>query len=305
MDLKPLIRYTFKNIEKCNMCGSSVSTHSILGKRMNRSQGKNPRNKIGITTTVMKCSVCGLIYSNPMPIPDCIQDHYEVPPEEYWNENYFKLDATYFKKEIRTLKNLYDFKAGHKALDIGAGIGKCMTALMNAGFDVFGFEPSQSFRTRAIDKMNIRPDRLMLASIENADFPDDFFDFITFGAVLEHLYDPAASINQAMNWLRPGGIMHIEVPSSEWLISRLVNAYYRAQGLDYVTNISPMHEPFHLYEFSLTSFEHNAIRNQYEIVYSEYYVCDTFMPNVLAKLFGQYMKWTKKGMQLCVWLRKK
>ncbi|MCX8492211.1 MAG: methyltransferase domain-containing protein [Cyclobacteriaceae bacterium] len=240
-----------------------------------------------------------------MPIPDCIQDHYGVPPEEYWNENYFKLDATYFEKEIRTLKNLYDFKAGHKALDIGAGIGKCLTVLTNAGFEVFGFEPSQSFRTRAIDKMNIRPDRLKLASIENADFPDDFFDFITFGAVLEHLYDPAASINQAMNWLRPGGIMHIEVPSSKWLISRLVNAYYRAQGLDYVTNISPMHEPFHLYEFSLSSFEHSAIRNQYEIVHSDYYVCDTFMPNVLAGLFGQYMKLTKKGMQLCVWLRKK
>jgi len=54
-----------------------------------------------------------------------------------------------------------------------------------------------------------------------------------------------------MSWLKTDGIMHIEVPSSDWLIARLLNFYYKIRGLDYVTNISPMHEPFHLYEFAL------------------------------------------------------
>jgi 2-polyprenyl-3-methyl-5-hydroxy-6-metoxy-1,4-benzoquinol methylase len=43
-------------------------------------------------------------------------------------------------------------------------------------------------------------------------FPEAHFDFITFGAVLEHLYDPSMSIHKAMSWLKPSGIMHIEVP---------------------------------------------------------------------------------------------
>ena len=34
------------------MCGSSTDLHKILGKRLNESQGKNPKNKVGITTTV-------------------------------------------------------------------------------------------------------------------------------------------------------------------------------------------------------------------------------------------------------------
>lgn len=304
MDLKPPIQYAFRGIDNCNMCSSPVSTHRILGKRMNRSQGKNPRNKIGITTTIMKCNGCGLVYSNPQPIPDSIQDHYGVPPEEYWKEDYFTIDPDYFKTEISTVKGLYNFNKGDKALDIGAGLGKCMIALTNAGFETYGFEPSESFYSRAIEKMNISPERLKLTSIEKVEYSFNQFDFITFGAVLEHLYDPSEAIKKAMSWLKPNGIMHVEVPSSDWLISKIVNLYYRIYGLDYVSNISPMHEPFHLYEFSLKSFEQNANRNQYDIMHVEYYVCATYMPKILDILLVPYMQLTKQGMQLCVWLKK-
>ncbi len=276
----------------------------ILGKRLNRSQGKNPRNKIGITTTVAKCNDCGLIYSNPQPIPYSIQDHYGVPPEDYWNEDYFIVSPEYFRTEITTLKNLYNFSAGDKALDIGAGLGKCMIALTNAGFDAYGFEPSESFYSRAIAKMNISAEKLTLNSIENADLPNNYYDFITFGAVLEHLYDPSESIAKAMNWLKPGGVMQIEVPSSDWLINKILNTYYRIRGLDYVANISPMHEPFHLYEFSLKSFQKNAKRNNYTILHSEYYVAQTYMPKILNTILVPYMRYTNMGMQLCIWLTK-
>src|SRR5688572_21920223 len=103
------LRYTFNYISNCNMCGSSTDNHKILGKRLNRSQGKHPTNKIGITTTICKCNVCGLIYSNPQPIPFDLQDHYGIPPEEYWNKDYFSIDETYFKNEIEKLKKLIDF----------------------------------------------------------------------------------------------------------------------------------------------------------------------------------------------------
>lgn len=297
-------KYTFNYIENCNMCGSASSTHKILGKRLNRSQGVNPRNKIGITTTVVKCIECGLIYSNPQPIPNSIQDHYGVSPEDYWNEDYFTVNSEYFKREIEILKKLYNFNDGDKALDVGAGLGKCMIALTNAGFDTYGFEPSESFYSRALQKMNITPDRLTLNSIESAELPNNYFDFITFGAVLEHLYDPSASIRKALKWLKIGGIMQIEVPSADWLVNKILNKYYKIKGLDYVANISPMHEPFHLYEFGLKSFELNAKQANYEIAFYEYYVCQTYLPKIVDPILVPLMKWTNTGMQLCVWLRK-
>ena len=287
------------------MCGSLSASHKILGKRLNASQGRNPRNKTGITTTVARCSDCGLIYSNPQPVPASIQDHYGIPPEEYWRSEYFTISDDYFSHEIATLKQQYSFRPGDKALDIGAGLGKGMIALERAGFESYGFEPSEPFYHRALEHMKLSRDRLQLSSIENAVYPLQHFDFITFGAVLEHLYDPAAAIEKAMTWLKPDGIMHIEVPSSEWFISKLFNFYYRVRGLDYVTNISPMHEPFHLYEFTLRSFQKHGSLTDYKIVHHEYYVAQTFLPKFLDWILVPFMRSTNTGMQLCVWLKKK
>lgn len=286
------------------MCTNTSDNSKILGKRLNQSQGRNPKKKTGITTSVVKCKKCGLIYSNPQPIPNSIQDHYGVPPENYWTDNYFTISDDYFQQEIKTLQNLKPFSNNQKVLDIGAGLGKCMIALEKNNYDVYGFEPSEPFYTRAINKMGISKDKLQLSSIEDINYPDDYFDFITFGAVLEHLYDPDSCLKKVLRWLKPNGIIHIEVPSSDWLISKILNLYYRIIGTDYVTNISPMHSPFHLYEFGLKSFQYNGEINGYKIIKYEYYPCSTFMPKFLDSPLKWYMKKTNKGMQLAVWLQK-
>jgi 2-polyprenyl-3-methyl-5-hydroxy-6-metoxy-1,4-benzoquinol methylase len=299
------IKYTFKSISTCDMCGSDTSHHRILGKRLNQSQGKNPQKKTGLSTIIMRCNDCDLIFSNPQPIPENIQDHYGIPPENYWNEQYISSDTNYFSNEISTLKKLMPIQKGLKALDIGAGLGKCMIALEKVGFDAYGLEPSEPFYKKALEKKEINPEKLKLGMIEEVEYSEDEFDFITFGAVLEHLYSPSESIEKAMKWLKPNGIMHIEVPSSNWLISSFINRYYKLKGLDYVGNISPMHAPFHLYEFGLKSFEAHGKKNNYEIALSEYHVCTTYMPKIIDFFIIPYMKWTSKGMQLSVWLKKK
>ncbi len=298
------MKYVFKEVLTCNMCSSASAGHKILGKRLNRSQGLSPHKKSGITTSVIKCSECSLIYSNPQPISEYFEDHYGIPPETYWKQAYFNYDPNYFAGEIARVKSLYPFKQGDKALDIGAGLGKCMIALENAGFDVQGIEPSEPFYQGAVEITKINPNRLKLTTLEDAVFPENTFQFVTFGAVLEHLHDPSAAILKAMTWLRRGGIMQIEVPSSEWLISKLVNFSYKIRGLDYVTNLSPMHEPFHLFEFSIDSFRRHAQIHGYEIAFFEYYVAQTYLPRMLDYVLVPVMKWTNTGMQLCVWLRK-
>lgn len=301
---KGTIKYEFNYLDKCNMCGSETSRHKILGKRLNTSQGKKPTQKLGITTTICKCKECGLIFSNPQPIPFSIQDHYGIPPENYWKKEYFTVDKNYFNNDIQRLKELMEFTEGMKALDIGAGLGKQMIALERHGFDTYGFEPSKPFYERALSQMHINPNKLKLGMIEELEYPENHFDFITFGAVLEHLYDPSASIKKAMKWLKPNGIIRIEVPSSDWLVNKMINLFYKLSFTDYVGNMSPMHEPYHLFEFSLESFEMHAKQNNYEIAFYEYFVCETFMPKIMDKILKRYMKRTNRGMELCVWLRK-
>lgn len=253
----------------------------------------------------MECRQCKLVYAQPMPVPFDIQDHYGTPPEEYWKDGYFTWDPSYFAKELAIAKNLLPFKTGMSSLDIGAGLGKSMISMKNAGFEAYGFEPSKPFYERAIAKMGINPDRLKLGMVEDMEYPDASFDFITFGAVLEHLYHPAVALEKAMRWLKPNGLVHIEVPSSRYFMQRLYNRIMRLKGTNYVMNISPMHTPFHLYEFGLASFEELGKKLNYKIEWSHFYVTDTeSLPGLARPFLKKYMEWTKSGMQLTVFLRK-
>ena len=298
-------KYTFKSVDKCNMCGAPSDDFIILGKRLNTSQGKNPQDKIGISVTIQQCSKCTLIFPNPFPIPSDLQDHYGIPPEDYWVADYFKVDSNYFGGGLEWIKKLGGEIEGNKALDIGAGVGHCMHALSNAGYDTYGIEPSVPFYEKAISKMNIHPSKLVNQQIEDAEFEENTFSFITYGAVLEHLYDPFLSLKKAIKWLKPDGLMYVEVPSSDWLVNKIINKIYKLKGKDYVANLSPMHEPFHLYEFGLKSFEENSKLLGYEVVDKTFYVGDTYLPSIIDPIIKPYMKRTDKGMQLAVMLRKK
>ena len=298
-------KYSFKEIVECEMCGSKTSSHKVLGQRLNKSQGFRPKKKTGISVSIQKCTSCNLIYSNPQPIPNNIQDHYGTPPEDYWGEKYFNWSPNYFAYQINEAKELLPFKSGMTALDIGAGIGKAMKSLDAAGFDTFGLEPSEPFFERAIEKMEINPEKLKLGTIEELEYDDNSFDFITFGAVFEHLYEPSVCLTKALKWLKPGGVIQIEVPSSKWLMPKYMNGYFRLVRTNYVTNLSPMHSPFHLYEFDIKSFESLTKKLNFLIVKKRYEVGSIYhFPKFLHGMLKWYMKKTNKGMQLTVYLKK-
>ena len=299
------LRYYFTYIDKCNFCHSSGATQKVLGRRLNQSQGKNPKNKIGISTTIIKCKNCELIYSNPLPIPFNIQDHYGVLPEDYWQAEYLSYNDNFFKEEIKILKGIIDIKPEMKSLDVGSGIGKVMKVLKDEGFDSYGIEPSKQFYQRATSNEFINAEKLIMSTVEEAEYPENYFDFITFGAVLEHLYYPSEVIIKALKWLKPNGIIHIEVPSSNWLTSKIANAYYKLRLSNFVANLSPMHQPYHLYEFGLKSFENHSKIHGYEIVFYKHYVSYTYMPKIADLILKPIMRSTNTGMLLSIWLRKK
>jgi hypothetical protein len=128
---------------------------------------------------------------------------------------------------------------------------------------------------------------------------------VSFGAVLEHLRSPGAALERAMDWLKPGGVVQLEVPSARWLIARLVNLYYRLLCTSFVTNISPMHRPFHLYEFELRCFELHGLRSGYEVAEHRTMVCSIpHAPRLMHGPLRLLMAQTGTGMQLSVYLRK-
>jgi ubiquinone/menaquinone biosynthesis C-methylase UbiE len=301
-----MLSLDFKEIQNCNMCYASADHFEVMGVRLNQSQGFKPSRKKGVAVTICRCNACGLVFADPQPLPKHFSDQYNVSAEEYWQGLDVEYADSVFQKELQILSGMGFETGGKKALDIGAGLGKCMIALSNAGMDAYGFEPAKAFYEIAVSHHKISTEKLTLNTLEDADYPNSYFDFITFGAVLEHLHDPDASLKKALSWLKPGGYIHIEVPSAKWLISKLYNFYYKwIRMTNFVTNTSPMHAPFHHFEFTKDSFRKNAGFNNYSIAYCNVEVCETTLPvKHFDPFLKRYMKASGTGLQLIIFLKK-
>lgn len=294
--------YHFQPNVACNMCSSS--NLRVLGKRLNKSQGYNPHKKEGITVSVMKCNSCGLRFANPIPIPLKFEDHYNVEVDSYFEQTLKNYTENSFKEEIEYFKSNYPKLSPLRSLDIGAGLGRVMKSMEREGLLAYGIEPSKSFHQYAVDSMGIPKDRLRLATVENAEFENNFFDWITFSAVFEHLYDPNAALTKALSWLKPGGLIYIGVPNAYTLNQMIINTMYKIRRLDYVSNISPMHAPFHIYEFTRDSFAKNSKLNGYEVLNISGVTYKTYLPTIFDPILKPLIRLTKTDMNLMVWIRK-
>lgn len=302
--------YIFRPVTKCNMCQAGASEQKKMGRRLNKSVGMNPRKVIGIATTVMKCRNCGLIYSNPQPVPYDLAMHYDMPVTEYYSPDFLDVaeEGLYYKGQldfISIFKNHYKGTGRPTVLDIGAGIGNTLLPFKKAGFDIYGLEPSTPFYKKAEHYLGEDFRNMQNVAFEDAQYADGQFDFIYSFNVLEHVYDPNQMIVQAMKWMKPGGLLGLVMPSSAWLTSKIINLYFWLGGSDMVTNISPMHYPFHLYEFGKKSFYENARINNYEVLQANSVTTSTHLPRLLDPVLLPLMRATDTGLRLEVVLRKK
>ncbi len=67
--------YRFEPVHACVMCRGR--RFRVLGRRLNAHQGMRPRHGAAIATTINRCRDCGLIFSNPRPVPASVGHHYD------------------------------------------------------------------------------------------------------------------------------------------------------------------------------------------------------------------------------------
>jgi SAM-dependent methyltransferase len=298
--------YRFAVVAACNMCGAAPERFKVLGTRLNRSQGRSPRQARGAAVTIVRCRDCDLIFPDPQPVPGSVHDHYDMPGEDYWGDSRASPEADPAAvARFSALRARFPADRPPAVLDVGVGSGYTAKAMIAAGFELHGFEPIPQFRDLALQALGVPADRIRLGGIEEVDYSPASFDLVNFGAVLEHLYDPGGSLAKAVRWLRPGGRIVLEVPSSNWLIARLINRFFRLKGTAYVTHCSPMHSPFHLYEFGAKSFAANGARLGYRVEELTIEVgVDPTMPAALQRLLRPVMAATDTGMMLHAVLQK-
>ena len=98
-------------------------------------------------------------------------------------------------------------QAGARVLDVGAGPGRLVAALRDAGYEATGIEPSR--RSAALAHQAGLP----VQRCDLLEYADSRLDAAVMWHVLEHLDDPPTALVTVRGWLRPGGLLLVGVPN--------------------------------------------------------------------------------------------
>lgn len=108
-----------------------------------------------------------------------------------------------------------------KILELGSGYGiNLISWIKKYNLDVVGVEPESEGFVSTIDvskklcQLNGVPlDRVVVSKGESLPFDDNSFDIVYSANILEHTNNPIAVLRESLRVLKPGGILHFEMPN--------------------------------------------------------------------------------------------
>jgi 2-polyprenyl-3-methyl-5-hydroxy-6-metoxy-1,4-benzoquinol methylase len=102
-----------------------------------------------------------------------------------------------------------------RILDIGCGEGDFINNLTSLGHETWGIEPVKKFANIAKSKVT----NLISKPIEEAiiEVKDEYFDYIFFNDVIEHLVDPENILTLIKPKLKPNGLLVSSIPNVRYI----------------------------------------------------------------------------------------
>ena len=210
--------------------------------------GTAHHNGSGVRTGIMRCGQCTHMYPNPMPFPIEGLDALYVETESYFAGH----DVAQKKRVGREQLRRFEGELGRRGrfLDIGCGRGEYLWAAREEGWEYEGIDASHTFIEWSREHLGVEGRHGVL---EDMLFTDDYFDAITMGGVLEHLYDPYQTLSEVHRILRPSGLLWFDVPNEGGLYMRVGNLYMKCLGRDWCVNLAQTFPPYHVLGFTPAS----------------------------------------------------
>jgi 2-polyprenyl-3-methyl-5-hydroxy-6-metoxy-1,4-benzoquinol methylase len=276
-----------------------------LGYRYAHSQGLFPKGDVDTAARVYRCRSCSLVYNNPQFVisAEMLRDEDSLFRHTHEDPGALK-SGPVFKDVLDYLRPYGLVKPGAKALDIGFGIGRVAWKLREQGFEVHGIEPGPVPFEFALKHDFIDRDKAQNKRFEDVDFGKAEFDFI-FLEPLTHFTDPHNAILRALEWLKPGGFLHLEVNNGRWLYNLLLHLFYKVTFNKATPFTMPAREPYRACEYPVQSFKVFCKKNNLEAHSLRTHPCDTGLRNkLLNALMEAFMRRFHLGMQTTVLIRK-
>lgn len=186
------------------------------------------------------CRRCGLVYSDPRPLPERIrryyQDDYRLDYKGAWEPTPMRVYRG-GRAAIDRFRRLATFlKPGCRVLDIGAGSGETVYVLRAMGYEASGMEPNEGYARFASEVLAVP---VAHGFYQETSIEAESQHVITMFHTLEHLESPSGALRAARTWLSPEGFLTVEVPNVEALCQWPRSRFHRA----------------HLYNFNAAALE--------------------------------------------------
>ncbi|MHB8090049.1 MAG: class I SAM-dependent methyltransferase [Syntrophales bacterium] len=184
--------------------------------------------------SVYRCNECGLGVLDPRPDPEELNELYRSGYFESQYDEGLKIDSPELKRRISQEKHRIRFFRGIKKtgriLDIGCGMGYFLYACRLFGYQVEGMDISADSAAYVRKTLGIP---VAVGIVDNVDYPPESFDVITMWHFLEHAREPAKYLQKAQQWLKPDGILVVDVPNYEGTDAKKMWAQWKGWQLPY------------------------------------------------------------------------
>lgn len=220
----------------CNLCGADAPKLLFAAPQFSA-------RKLGI----VRCRTCGLVYRNVRQAATDLRRNYAQ-----WDAANLAPERLACRKKIfgESLKLLAPFRRTNRVLDVGAGHGFFLRACAERGWDCYGVEISRPAVDFAQRNFGLS---FTCGSFEEAGYPDEFFDAVTFLNVLEFLPNPKGALQKTHRLLRPGGAVLV----------RFSNAVFHVAAYRFFLFLGRIHRKLNRVDravIHLYAFDKNSIR---------------------------------------------
>ncbi len=166
--------------------------------------------------SVYKCGGCGLGVLDPRPDRKELAQIYE---KAYFDSHYGGRPEVGSSKMTQRIAQenhrvafFRKFRKEGLVIDVGCGMGYFLYAAQKFGYAVEGVDISNHAAAYVRDALKIP---LKIGHLDFIDFPERSADVITMWHFLEHTDNPRQYIKKVSRWLKPDGLLVIDVPNYE------------------------------------------------------------------------------------------
>lgn len=199
--------------------------------------------------TYRHCPNCGLYFVYPPLSSNFLAEEVYGEKTKYQgNRIVLPKEPKIGKKEkqiFNFLKSLH--LKGAKLLDVGSSSGNFLRLAKKAGFLVEGVE----LNPRTAKTAQSAGFSIFVGTLDQAHFPENSFDIVHAGDVIEHVPDPRAFIKECKRVLKTGGAFIITTPNADSFWARATKFF----AIKFHFPWSPLTPPHHLFLFSIANLD--------------------------------------------------